>query len=91
MKSKYLILGILVLIVFIIGCTQQIGEFSEEKPVLEGEKQKTLLDNKEIYCNSSKEKAREVCLSHAVNQMGKSIAWAGIHLICEDNLCKVVN
>lgn len=69
----------LIFIIGVSGCVQKT------------EKQKTLLDNKEIYCNSSKEKAREVCLSYAVNEMGKGMAWAGIYLVCEDDLCKVIN
>ena len=76
--TKILIVSLLIIgVILISGCVQKL------------EKQKTLLDNKEIYCNSSKEKAREVCLSYAVNEMGRNIAWAGTHLVCEDDLCKV--
>lgn len=77
MRKEILIALLILGILLISGCVQ------------EAEKQKTLLDNKEIYCNSSKEKAREVCLSYAINEMNKSMAWAGTHLVCEDNLCKV--
>ena len=84
MKQKhYLILGILLLIV--------IGIVLVSNLIPKQEKQKTLLDNKEIFCDSSKEKAREVCLSYAVNKMDKSIVWAGTHIVCEENLCKVIN
>lgn len=77
MKMKYLILAIFLLIIAGVIFTS----------IPKGEKQKILLDSKEISCNSSLEKGREVCLSYAVNEMNKSIAWAGIHLSCENNVC----
>ncbi len=76
MKSGIIVVLLILAIFLLSGCVSS-------------EKQTSLLDNKEIYCNSSKEKAREVCLSYAVNEMNKSMAWAGLYLVCEEDLCKV--
>ena len=70
MKSKYLILGILVLvvvgIVFIIGCAEQIEEVAEEIPPEEIETQPLTAPEeipKEIFC-ADYDNDKEECLLH---------------------------